>query len=155
MEVISLSNRLAMIVILLNTAPSGPPQNVSGFASSSTSVEILWSPPDFEDQNGVIRAYLLTVTETDTSNTTTYTTLNTKYMLSGLHPAYLYRCQVSAVTVAEGPLSQPIQVLTLEEGDSDIDISLYLHSGVKTSATFPIHLLSFTNLQLPLHHQVV
>ena len=86
----------------------------------------MWSPPNFEDQNGVIRAYLLTVTETDTSNTNNYTTLNTRYMLSGLHPAYLYSCQVSAVTVAEGPLSQPIHVVTLEEGDSDKDsISLF------------------------------
>ena len=52
---------------------------------------------------------------------TTYATINTEYILTGLHPAYKYQFWVAAQTVAKGPSSQPINVYTLEEGEYDYD----------------------------------
>ena len=66
--------------------------------------------------NGLIRAYLLKVTEIDTGNTfmvkanTTHTTVN------GLHPFYKYNCTVAAETIAPGPYSTEIVVQLDEEG---------------------------------------
>ena len=110
-----------IIIIMFTAAPSGPPKNVSGYTVSSTSIKFMWSPPEFVDQNGVIRSYSLTVTQGETSNVTTYATINTEYILSGLHPAYKYQFQAAALTVAKGPLSQPMYVYTLEEGEYNYD----------------------------------
>jgi hypothetical protein len=44
------------------------------------------------------------------------TTLSTTITVTGLHPYYTHRCNVSAVTVDEGPFSDLVDVTTLEDG---------------------------------------
>ena len=41
---------------------------------------------------------------------------NPDVTITGLHPYYTYQCNVSAVTVAEGPFSNFVQITTLEDG---------------------------------------
>ena len=56
--------------------------------------------------------------EVDTNSSLTYrATANTFFTLGELHPYYTYRIAVQAVTVAAGPLSEPVESLTVEDGE--------------------------------------
>lgn len=39
------------------TAPSGPPTSVSATAVSTSSIRVMWSPPELTERNGVIVGY--------------------------------------------------------------------------------------------------
>ena len=68
-------------------------------------------------QNGVIRHYLIMVSETNTgTNMSRRTTANTAFTIGMLHPYYLYVFMIQAVTVAEGPFSSSIAAVTLQDG---------------------------------------
>ena len=97
------------------TVPAGPPQNVSGIPISSTAILLSWRAPLFEDRNGVIRHYIVNVTELETLNEFSQVTTHLEIVLSTLHPHYTYECAVYAVTVGPGPGSAA-NITTLEEG---------------------------------------
>jgi len=98
-----------------STVPAGPPQNVSGIAISSTAIALSWRAPLFEDRNGVIRNYIVNVTELETLNEFSQATTHLEIVLSTLHPHYTYECAVFAVTIGPGP-GGAANVTTLEEG---------------------------------------
>lgn len=93
---------------------------------TSTSVTVTWEAPAAELQNGVIRHYQITAFEVDTGTTFTYrATANTEFTVGELHPHYTYRIAVAAVTVATGPLSTAVSLLTLQ--DSEFNLHLCAH----------------------------
>lgn len=96
-------------------APSVSPVNVSGNASSSTSLHLEWSAPPPDTHNGVIRSYTILLYEEDTGLTLTYKALNTSKTIASLHPYYVYHCQVQAFTVSNGPPSEPVLITTLPD----------------------------------------
>ena len=57
----------------------------------------------------------------------------TTVVASTLHPYYTYSFTVSAVTVGEGPYSQPLSIQTLEDGEKDSYIIMValLFQGMK------------------------
>ena len=85
--------------------PTDAPQAVDAVAVSSTSIRITWSPPPFEEQNGVIRFYYINVTELQTGHTQQFTAYGdeTLQIVNLLHPFYIYECSVAAFTVGVGP----------------------------------------------------
>ena len=99
------------------TAPTGVPQNVAAVAVSSSSIRFTWAAPFPEEQNGIIRAYNITITERETEIILFYETEGTATLLivNSLHPFYSYRCSIAAVTVALGPAAV-VDVQTLPEG---------------------------------------
>ena len=65
-----------------------------------------WAPPTFQDVNGVIRHYNVTIKESNTGsifNSILATSLSVD--IHGLHPFYIYTCKVFAVTIGPGPSS--------------------------------------------------
>ena len=107
------------------SAPSRPPQNVQLSSLSSTSILITWSPPSVADQNGVITAYQINLTEVDTGTILNMALTSISLTATSLHPYYTYNVVVAAVTVAVGPYSIPAQITTLEDSKSSIfDIRL-------------------------------
>ena len=68
------------------------------------------------ETHGIIREYHVNLTEEATEVVTTYTSSVTSIEVSLLHPFYIYSWVVAAVTIGEGPYTQPIQVTTLEDG---------------------------------------
>lgn len=52
----------------------------------------------------------------DTGNTYGHVSLITNFTLFGLHPYYTYSIVVTAVTVAPGPPTSPVVILTNEDG---------------------------------------
>ena len=100
----------------MSAAPTGPPQNVSGLALSSSSLILSWSPPPLAERNGIIVEYRINITEVDTGNVLSLVTYSTFVIVEFLHPFYTYASIVSAVTVDEGPFSEVFIVTTPEDG---------------------------------------
>ena len=98
-------------------APSSAPQNLTVTALSPNSISLDWSPPPPHSQNGVIREYRVNVTEVETGTEFYFTTAATSYTVSNiLHPYYTYECIVSAYTIAIGPYTDEVTMMTLEDG---------------------------------------
>ena len=75
-----------------------------------------WEPPPPEYQNGLIRHYKIVITETETGMEFTHIATALIFnIISHIHPFYTYNCTLSAVTNAEGPLSDPITVQALPD----------------------------------------
>ena len=105
-------------ILCLLLAPSSPPQGLSGFNLSSTGITISWSPPPTIDTNGVIQHYTVEVDEVWTGHRLTFYPTNTNINIGALHPYYVYQCRVAAVTVAQGPFTSNLQIVTGEDGKS-------------------------------------
>ena len=106
-----------------HTVPSAPPQNLTGNSFSSTHLQLEWTPPPADQQNGIIREYRIIFTELETGRTWNTTTNRLVYEERGLHAYYEYQCSVAAVTVGAGP-AQTITVRQPEDGWSDVIVSL-------------------------------
>ena len=96
--------------------PEAPPQNLDGSAINSTSLFLSWELPPSEQQNGIIRRYLVNVSEVETGNGIELSTRDTNIIVSDLHPFYHYNCNVAAVTIGVGPYTLPITIQTLQAG---------------------------------------
>ena len=98
------------------TAPDGSPENVTGMATDSITIDLSWDPPPQQLQNGYIVEYRVNVTETDTGDSFSVTTTDTSLVVTSLHPYYTYSCIVAAVTTGVGPYSTVINITTEEAG---------------------------------------
>lgn len=103
-------------------APNGAPQNVSGVSTSSHSIYLSWNPPPLTSQNGIIREYYINILEVDRGLEFEYMAGSTEFEITELHPYYTYEIWVSAYTIALGPSSDPISVLTLDDGKFRTDL---------------------------------
>ena len=100
----------------ISAAPSGPPTRINIRPLNSTSIHISWDLPSAEHQNGEIDHYNVLCIEVNTRRMLArHTTLAMDITIIELHPYYTYRCNVSAVTVDEGPFSDSVEVTTLED----------------------------------------
>ena len=70
-----------------------------------TTLTLTWDPPHIEEQNGIIREYLVNITEIETGETFLHSTQMTCITVTGLHPFYVYESIVTAVTIGPGPYS--------------------------------------------------
>ena len=104
------------------TAPSGPPLGISAVALGPRMIQINWSQPLPEEQNGIIRSYLINITAAETGQHIQLTTNNTTITAENLHPFYNYHYSVAAVTIAAGPYTELHSLLTPQDGEM-----VYLH----------------------------
>ena len=95
----------------MHTAPSSSPTALSVSSVTSTSFYLSWTDPLPVYQNGLIRQYLINITELDTGNVYSYSAITTEYNIGFLHPYYYYTC-----TVAAGPFSDAVTVQTGIDG---------------------------------------
>ena len=118
---------------MLITAPSLAPQNVLVDVLSSRSIQLSWDPPLTGEQNGILIQFHVIVMETQIlylDNGTVMSQMgvnrNRTYNISEgrtqlidmLHPSYNYTVRIAAATVVGiGPFSDPITVMTLEDGE--------------------------------------
>ena len=100
----------------LSRAPSAPPQRLSGSNQSSTAIFLSWSTPPAIDINGVIRYYTVQLDEVWTGRILTFHPISPNISIRGLHPYYVYHCRVAAYTVALGPFTNNLQIVTGEDG---------------------------------------
>ncbi len=87
---------------------------------TSTTIRLEWSPPSFENRNGIIRSYIVrlhSINETILM-TQNFTTQTTSIEIQGLIPNTDYVFQVAAITVSEGPfLRNGLIFRTLQDGE--------------------------------------
>ena len=77
----------------------------------------MWSKPEPESTNGIIRHYEVTVSALQNSRRgQTFTTVETELTVMMLLPYSDYECSVAAVTVERGPFSTPVQAQTFQDG---------------------------------------
>ena len=119
---IGLSAQIVVTLLsnILISAPSEAPPNLSGYAVNSTTIALMWDAIALENQNGLLRHYLVFVLELDTGEIDMYTAGATQLNISGLHPYYTYTCKVAAVTIRIGPFSQSVSIITPQDGDLKI-----------------------------------
>ena len=87
------------------TAPTAPPSNFVVGETTPTSAVLTWDPPPIDQQNGVIRYYIIDCNQAGNGSNVTETSNTTEITLQNLLPFFQYRCTVAAFTVAIGPLS--------------------------------------------------
>ena len=102
--------------------PSGPPQDVRCYSSSSTNILVSWRPPPVELQNGIITQYTIQYAATEGEDTTTQQITSippesSQYLLENLEKWTEYQVTVTAHTdVGAGPESLPQLIRTEEDG---------------------------------------
>ena len=96
--------------------PRAPPLNVSGIVVNSSTVVLNWKPPDIDDRNGIVRYYVVNVTEVQTANIFQFIANATGLSITSLHPSYTYAIAVSAATIGPGPFSPALTLQTAEAG---------------------------------------
>lgn len=102
--------------------PSGPPQDVRCYSSSSTNILVSWRPPPVELQNGIITQYAIQYAASEGEDTTTQQITgippeSSEYLLENLEKWTEYQVTVTAHTdVGAGPESLPQLIRTEEDG---------------------------------------
>ncbi len=90
--------------------------HASGIALGPSSIHITWDPPAVDDHNGIIREYRVNVTQQNNQFFSQETTNQTQVIIENLDPYTIYHCYIVAITVAEGPYTEVVAVLTEEAG---------------------------------------
>ena len=83
---------------------------------TSRNFTINWNPPGYNDQNGVITYYNVSLVEVETGSIFYYTFYTTTLTIQSLYPAYTYQYRIAAYTIGLGPYSDPNNITTAEEG---------------------------------------
>ena len=96
--------------------PTGSPQDITVDSITSTSLELTWNPPPFEETNGLIRYYAVKVFEVETGKIFALASNVTNISIGNLHPYYIYVCSIAAYTSGIGPYSDEVTVQLAEEG---------------------------------------
>ena len=104
--------------------PDGPPQNVTGQNTSSTSILVSWEAVQAELQNGIITGYNITYeSQTENDNGVLLAGPNDRQAnLTGLKEFVKYNISVVAFTVkGDGP---PSVIVVRTDQDSKLNFSL-------------------------------
>ena len=101
------------------TAPNAPPDDISGYNTSSTSIFVDWSDVPLPDRNGIIRSYTVSYTALEPNGATKTQFVpapTTQATLTGLNEYTNYSITVFAST-SKGPgnISEPKIVITDED----------------------------------------
>lgn len=105
-------------VLTDESVPIAPPQEVTADEVASMYLTLTWNAPPFEETNGIIRYYMIRVSELETGTSFFVTSNETEVTIPELHPYYTYECNVAAYTIDLGPYSTSITIQLLEEGET-------------------------------------
>ncbi|XP_044179417.1 receptor-type tyrosine-protein phosphatase S-like isoform X10 [Acropora millepora] len=97
-------------------APTGPPRNVRALTISSSSISVYWTPPEPEEQNGLITGYNLFVKgDGEPKKHFKVTAGIMAYNATGLRPYTNYTFQMQAFSVmGVGPYSSTVMNTTFQ-----------------------------------------
>ena len=98
------------------TAPSGEPLNFEGRSDTPRSISLSWDPPLQQEQNGIIRKYVITLMTVDNSEVTIVSSISSSQTIHGLRAYTTYLCTVAAYTISVGPATEQLQIQTAEDG---------------------------------------
>ena len=109
---------LLYVHALLCVVPTDSPQTFQAMIVNSSAVHVTWKPPPPEHQNGIITAYVVSVSlEGNDTAPQHYTSSSLSLTLVGLHPFSTYTVAVAAETdIGRGPFSTSFKIYTPEDG---------------------------------------
>ena len=98
------------------TVPTGAPSNLTAPRTITNSLSLSWNPPRFDLQNGVIRYYIIYITDVTNNTSWEETSNTTRITIYDLQPFFVYNCSVAAFTVGVGPISDPLVIRLPQAG---------------------------------------
>ena len=108
-----------MLVFLLYLVPDGPPASITVTKVTPFSVDLQWSPPTPDKQNGAIVSYTINVMTDDQVQRMVVQSNTSQQAISNLTPYTTYTFSISASTrIGQGPFSEAITTATSETGRS-------------------------------------
>lgn len=109
---------IACMLLNMHAVPTGAPENISISAVTSTSAIISWTPPSYEQQNGIIVGYNINVTDTKSGEVFSFVTFETWVAADALVPYTIYSIVIEAfTTVGNGPHTATYTFKTSEDGE--------------------------------------
>lgn len=117
------------------SAPSSPPTEVTAAVLDSTTVELSWIVPPTTHHNGIIRHFVIIITEINTGSEFQLTSEATLEVVSSLHPFYTYEVVVAAVTTDIGPLSDSIVFQLPEDGKMQVFVITILIFSLSSNSS--------------------
>ena len=87
---------------------------------NARSLSLSWEPPPPDSLNGIIRKYIINLTDLYTGESAIHKSYNTSVKLCGLHPFTVYQVSVSAFTISAGPYTEILEAVTEEDGEFGI-----------------------------------
>ncbi len=105
-----------LVIFCFFIAPSSTVVSLNVTTPFSRIVKVTWSPPPSSEINGVIQFYSVNFFITETHESFEFKTNKTQFIKTDAHPFYTYSVNVSAVTVAYGPYTPVINVITPQDG---------------------------------------
>jgi len=112
--------------------PSGPPTNFQVRADTTRSLVLSWDPPLPQHQNGIVRLYIVTIALNNSAQvlTNVSTTAHTVRVTAQIKPFRVYLCSVAAETIAVGPATEDVAVLTPEDSKC-FPTKIFCHSKLR------------------------
>ena len=132
-----------------STAPTAAPPFTSVSAVDPATVLLQWIAPDVEYQNGIIREYWISITNTFTG-TMEITQTGTTAIIGSLVPSFTYQFSVAAYTVDVGPYNSPVAI-TMPESGMRINV-LIIHERFYIEVTFCVTDFHSTQWISTVHH---
>ena len=74
-----------------------------------------WDPLPLALQNGIVRQYIVTIVDI-AGDARVINTTATSVNIAALSPFTMYTCTVTAETIAVGPSTLPVQLVTPQDG---------------------------------------
>ena len=99
-----------LLPTLALVVPTGTPLNLTFPRTTTTTLTLSWDPPRFDLQNGIIRYYVVYVSDLTSGTSWDFTTNMTRVVVDNLQPFYQYNCSVAAFTIDLGPVSDTVTV---------------------------------------------
>ena len=106
--------------------PSGPPTDVKEDVVNSTSAQLLWYPPEEEEQNGKITFYTVVVTGIENTHLVQRNLISNSTLIDLLYlrPFSEYNVSIAANTaVGMGPFTATLTIFTPEDGEYNVTIA--------------------------------
>ena len=126
-----------------SAAPTAPPENLIAIPLDSRTLHITWQPPVEEERNGIIRRFIINITELNSGTKFQLENATTEITVQNLHPFYRYSYSIAAKTVALGPFT-PGSIIEMPE---DGKLTKFCH--VKSILIIILSSLALQHLQHP------
>ena len=97
--------------------PSGPPTSFSTSTAGPRSITLSWSPPQPDQQNGILRYYVITLTSALPTISRNVSASLSNITIGGLRPYTPYSCTVRVATIGLGLPTATQRILTPEDGN--------------------------------------
>ena len=97
--------------------PTGPPEEFVVEILNARTLLLTWKAPEPLNRNGIIRKYVVNITELETGAVFHLVTEELNVTVHPLHPFYAYNCIVAAETIiGQGPFTSALRVEMPEDG---------------------------------------